>query len=574
MKRLKLCVILTCVLAMMCSCEYDDSELWNKVEEIDGRIESLEKTVAKMNEDISSIQTIVDALNKGKVITNIEQLKDGYALTFSDKSSVVLKNGTNGSDAPIIGVKADEDGIYYWTQNIGGEEKWLLDDNDNKIPVKGTDGANGTPGVTPIIGIDSEGYWTVDTGDGPVHMLDAGGNRITATCSKGEALFTGIEQDDSSVTLILANGEAITLLKEPSLTIGFVDGGKQTIKVGTTKAFALTSVNLDYCKVLEITEGWSAQLSDSQVEVDKNIQINITAPVSITDANRNCEIRILVSDEAGNCKLSKLHLTCVDFELRTLTFEDTDVKFSPFDLKYCSTTISQWSDLIDTPQYGGPMTYGDYSTAEYTWRDEGNTELMHVFPYNYNAYCYWGGGHVISNYNTKNYAKYGDFNCQLTVYNSSASDEMNTIGGGHNGSNNFAMHFGYKDGSSWNKTESLPAITFADGKERVVDHMYVNNSTYAISCYIAGNGLTEKIGPDDWVKIIAIGYDISGGKTGETSIYMCNGPKNIITEWTKWDLSSLGKVASVEFNVTGSSDNGYGFSQPAYFAYDDICVRF
>ena len=26
--------------------------------------------------------------------------------------------------------------------------------------------------------------------------------------------------------------------------------------------------------------------------------------------------------------------------------------------------------------------------------------------------------------------------------------------------------------------------------------------------------------------------------------------------------------------MTGSSDNGYGFSQPAYFAYDDVAVRF
>lgn len=45
-------------------------------------------------------------------------------------------------------------------------------------------------------------------------------------------------------------------------------------------------------------------------------------------------------------------------------------------------------------------------------------------------------------------------------------------------------------------------------------------------------------------------------------------------EWTKWDLSVLGKVAKVDFNITGSSDNGYGFSQPAYFAYDDVAVRF
>ena len=104
--------------------------------------------------------------------------------------------------------------------------------------------------------------------------------------------------------------------------------------------------------------------------------------------------------------------------------------------------------------------------------------------------------------------------------------------------------------------------------------MYVTNTTYALNCYIDGNGLTAKIGPDDWVKLVATGYDTKGAKTGETVIYLCNGPDNIIMDWTKWDLSSLGKVSKVTFNVTGSSDNGYGFSQPAYFAYDDVAVRF
>ena len=45
-------------------------------------------------------------------------------------------------------------------------------------------------------------------------------------------------------------------------------------------------------------------------------------------------------------------------------------------------------------------------------------------------------------------------------------------------------------------------------------------------------------------------------------------------DWTRFDLSGLGAVTKVEFNITGSSDNGYGFSQPAYFAYDDVAVRF
>ncbi|WP_195498189.1 DUF4465 domain-containing protein [Alistipes senegalensis] len=45
-------------------------------------------------------------------------------------------------------------------------------------------------------------------------------------------------------------------------------------------------------------------------------------------------------------------------------------------------------------------------------------------------------------------------------------------------------------------------------------------------------------------------------------------------DWQKWNLSELGKVSRIEFNVTGDSDNGYGFSQPAYFAWDDLAVRF
>ena len=37
--------------------------------------------------------------------------------------------------------------------------------------------------------------------------------------------------------------------------------------------------------------------------------------------------------------------------------------------------------------------------------------------------------------------------------------------------------------------------------------MFVNNICYALSCYMNGNGLTAKIGPDEWVAIVATGYN-------------------------------------------------------------------
>ena len=272
---------------------------------------------------------------------------------------------------------------------------------------------------------------------------------------------------------------------------------------------------------------------------------------------------------------------------RILTFEDKDAKFSTFQItgyessndSYFSKDIDCWSDLIDTPEYGGPLIYGDmgmYGNGEgcdYYWYDENNTFLASELPVNYGSAVYWAGGHVISNYASDNYTKYGTYNNQQTVYGVGQEYAV-TKTGGYNGSANFAMHYGYKDNSPYNMTENLPYIYFKDNVCRVIDHMYVNNSCYAMSCYMDGNGLTAKIGEEDWVKVVATGYDLNGNITGTSEFYMCDGPSKIITEWTKWDLSVLGKVWKVEFNITGSSDNGYGFSQPAYFAYDNVAVQF
>ncbi len=43
-----------------------------------------------------------------------------------------------------------------------------------------------------------------------------------------------------------------------------------------------------------------------------------------------------------------------------------------------------------------------------------------------------------------------------------------------------------------------------------------------------------------------------------------------------FDLSTLGKVARVEFTMQGSADlcGDWGLNTPAYFAYDDVTVRF
>jgi hypothetical protein len=282
-----------------------------------------------------------------------------------------------------------------------------------------------------------------------------------------------------------------------------------------------------------------------------------------------------------------------------LTFEDADAKFSSYSLDYAGVEISTWSDLIDDPQYAGPLTYADYMSAEYHWYDEGNTELTHTFPNNY-AYCFWGGGHAISNYwgagwadedrdshiakyygedyvsdNAGNDSMLGWFNLQLMIPVKAHSGD------------NFAVHYGYKDFFSY--VENLPEISFGDDVARVIDHMYVTNTNYTLNQLYngvkseAGNsfgGNWEGLTDDAWLKIVAQGFDdvdadASAEPISEVEFYLVQG-ENVVTDWQKWDLSGLGAVKKVRFNFLYSDEMGgqYGFTIPGYFAYDDIAVRF
>lgn len=62
-----------------------------------------------------------------------------------------------------------------------------------------------------------------------------------------------------------------------------------------------------------------------------------------------------------------------DYELRVLTFEDADYKGGT---NFAGGT--DWSSLIDNPQYGGKLLYGsgggvDSIDAAYKWTDTNNT---------------------------------------------------------------------------------------------------------------------------------------------------------------------------------------------------------
>ena len=253
------------------------------------------------------------------------------------------------------------------------------------------------------------------------------------------------------------------------------------------------------------------------------------------------------------------------YELRTLTFEDADAKFAGYTL-YGGAEINTWSDLVDDAQYGGSLTYTDYAEDTYYWYDEGNTELFHSF-----TTPYWGGGHVISNYVIEDYEN-------LPAGYTSGWYELQMANpiGGHNGSANFAVHNGYSDFfNSQIYDASLQTLEFADGEEHVIDHMWVTNTNYVLNSLTYGDGFNSPATASTYVKVIAYGYNAANEETGSVEIYICKDGE-CLTEWAKWDLTPLGKVAKVAFNFAASEDQSgqFGLNCPAYFAYDDVTVRF
>ena len=270
----------------------------------------------------------------------------------------------------------------------------------------------------------------------------------------------------------------------------------------------------------------------------------------------------------GALCLMNVALMAEDYELRTLTFEDADAKFAPYALEYANKTISKWSDLVDDAQYNGTLTY-NMNGGTYHWCDENNTLLQHSF-----TTPYWGGGHAISNFTNPGYAPedlpagtYGWYELQFA-----------NLLGGNNGSKNFCVHMGYVDeyNSTTGMCPELQKFTFADGKARVIDHMYVTNICYTLNSLVHGDGFNPPATDTTTFHIVAIGQDANGNEISRTSFALYLGKYSVVTTWQKWDLSVLGEVVSVGFNLVGSADlyGAYGLNAPGYFAYDDVAVRF
>lgn len=175
MKKLFRCffVSIACV-ALITNCStdlYDYNELNERLDVFDKRLADLEEWCKETNTNINSLKVLVESLLENDMVKSVTPVLNGnevigYTVTFLKADPITIYHGEKGADGedgqdgkdgkdgytPMIGVKQDTDGLYYWT--LDGE--WLKDAQGNKVKAQGENGADGSDGADGADGQDGK----------------------------------------------------------------------------------------------------------------------------------------------------------------------------------------------------------------------------------------------------------------------------------------------------------------------------------------------------------------------------------------------------------------------------------
>lgn len=276
-KILTLLSALTLTLFFAVSC-YDDSELRERMENAEQRLEALEELCNTLNSNILSLQSIVDAMQDGITILNVEETENGYIIYFSDGSKIQIDTSFE-QPVPQIGVKEYE-GKYYWT--VDGE--WLTDSEGNKILAEAS---------VPELKIEDDTWYV---------SYDNGQSWTPLGNSTGDSFFEEIKEDEDYVYFILKDGTTITIAKSkegPALYLRLNTEGLIEMSAGETMdiGYEIITSEDDANVTLETFEqyGWSVVINPNPESSDSGT-VSITAPSPIRDG----KILFILSDDKGN----------------------------------------------------------------------------------------------------------------------------------------------------------------------------------------------------------------------------------------------------------------------------------
>lgn len=416
------------LLATACADDYDDSALWDKVNDHEERIAALEKWQEQTNQSIAAMQEL---LNTTDMITGVSAVTEdgetvGYTITFLHSDPITIYNGAKGADGedgadgqtPQIGLAQAADDNWYWTLN--GET--LTDADGNPIRANGMDGADGEDGEdgatgpegqpgtsapTPqiLLGSSIPASGTVQT-DGGTTIADArylsvdGGAtwyRVSGTDgADGDTWFAEAPKKEGNYYVftlandggsfkvaayqpfcILAKGETLESFDNATVPVNEATTLYLSIDEGIEySSIVAQATPVDGDAVLTRADGWSAKVAESTDGIT----------VTVTPGNAGyalLDVSLLLTD-GGKLTASRLLTKGYSYDNNTYTV-------------YTADGLKAWAEAAQSDFSLNCILAADI-TLPTVAEGESNWTPIGTYDHYYNRYTgtFDGGGHTIT----------------------------------------------------------------------------------------------------------------------------------------------------------------------------------
>ncbi|MCQ2183889.1 MAG: phosphodiester glycosidase family protein [Bacteroidales bacterium] len=287
MKKLFHIILAAALVGFSVSACYDDSALTSRLDALDARISAL----ARMGDELATVTRLVRQLEGRVFISKVEEVTEGYRISFTDGTSEIIGNGVKGipgdkgekgergdrgpqgptGHVPVMSVKQFE-GVYYWT----ADGDWLLDEMGEKVPVSGPAPTLKTENGVLYYSIDDGLTWTASGYISP---------------STDVSIFSSFKKTDNSVVITLVDGAVIEIPLVGKFTVS-MDESPRTVKDGDILDVPYTLTGGSGLKVYcHSSNGYTGKITDAtdaggkiHIEID-NTTSGGTMMLFVTDGD-------------------------------------------------------------------------------------------------------------------------------------------------------------------------------------------------------------------------------------------------------------------------------------------------
>lgn len=268
--------LVAAVAMLFTACEFDPTDLNNRIDDLENRVTELEETIAALNQDIAGVETLVNAMQNNVYVSKIVKGENGYEVYFTNGEKIEIadgKAGEAGKDGVTVTVMLDEeDGQYYWAVIKDGVTSFIEVDG-KRLPVKGEQG--NTPKMRVVMEGET-GYWEVSYNNGETweRVLLEDGTPVTTSGGAG-GLFKEayIDEDTNTAVFVFLNGEKMEIELRSDLYVNFKGEAVESadFRYGETKTFEMEAVGVVKA-IVTTPDEWKASFDKT------NAVWSITAP--------------------------------------------------------------------------------------------------------------------------------------------------------------------------------------------------------------------------------------------------------------------------------------------------------